>query len=149
MSDSCFVDTNILVYARDSGAGAKQKKADALLEELWSSRRGRLSVQVLNEYFVAVTRKLKPGLPAEVAWDDVTALRAWQPVPMDWALMEQAHDLFEQHSLSWWDSLIVAAAAAAGSDVLYSEDLSHGQLLGNVRIVNPFLELECKSTTSL
>jgi predicted nucleic acid-binding protein len=149
MTDNCFVDTNILVYARDSGAGAKQKKAEALLEELWSSRRGRISVQVLNEYFVTVTRKLKPGLPAEFAWDDVTALHAWQPVPMDWALMERAHDLFEQHSLSWWDSLIVAGAAAAGSDVLYSEDLSHGQLLGNVRIVNPFLELECKSTPSL
>jgi predicted nucleic acid-binding protein len=140
MTDSFFVDTNILVYARDSGAGAKQKKAEALLEELWISRNGRISAQVLNEYFVTVTQKLDPGLPAKAAWDDVTALRAWQPVCLDWALMERAHGLFEEHSLSWWDCLIVAAAAAVGSAVLYSEDLSHGQVLGNVRIVNPFLE---------
>ena len=138
MSDNAFVDTNILVYARDAGAGEKQVRAAALLDELWRSRRGRLSVQVLNEYYVTVTQKLRPGMPHEAAWSDLVALRAWSPVSLDWPLMEQAHLLRGQHALSWWDALVVAAAETADCATLYSEDLTHGATYGRVQVINPF-----------
>jgi predicted nucleic acid-binding protein len=138
MSDRAFVDTNILVYARDRAAGAKQVRAEALMRELWETRRGRVSIQVLNEYFVTVTQKLKPGMARDDAWSDLAALQAWEPVPMDWRLLERARSLQQQHALSWWDALIVAAAQASGCDVLYSEDLADGAVLGGVRVVNPF-----------
>ena len=137
MSDKAFVDTNILVYARDRAAGAKQVRAEALMRKLWETRQGRVSIQVLNEYFVTVTQKLKPGMTRDDAWADVAAMQAWAPVSMDWKLLEVARSLQQQHALSWWDTLIVAAAQIAGCDVLYSEDFADGAVLGGVRVVNP------------
>ena len=81
MNDNIFVDTNILLYARDASETEKQKIAAEKLDRLWDQQNGRLSTQVLNEYFVKVTRKLKPGLSPEEAWDDVEALNAWDPLP--------------------------------------------------------------------
>lgn len=72
MEDRVFIDTNVLVYSRDRGARKKQKQAEELIRNCWESRTGVVSTQVLNEYFVTVTRKLKPGLSAEKAWKDVT-----------------------------------------------------------------------------
>ena len=138
MSVKAFVDTNILVYARDAGAGAKQGRAAVLLDELWSNRSGRISAQVLNEYFVTVTRKLSPGLSAEEAWSDLVALSVWNPIPWDWKLMERARRIFSVYKLSWWDALVVAAAESADCEILYSEDLSAKQMYGNLRVVNPF-----------
>lgn len=138
MNGKCFVDTNILVYARDSGAGTKHVQAIALMHELWASRTGRLSVQVLNEYFVTVTRKLQPGLSPDAAWTEIETFRAWDPVPIDWTLLERARNIFSQHSLSWWDSLIVTAAVTSGAETLYSEDLQHGAVYGGVTVRNPF-----------
>ncbi|MFZ4778914.1 MAG: PIN domain-containing protein [Terrimicrobiaceae bacterium] len=138
MKDRYFVDTNILVYARDAGAGSKQNQADALIRKLWDSREGRLSVQVLNEYFVTVTRKLTPGMTPEAAWRDVETFRAWEPLALDWMLIATAHKIFGRFSLSWWDALIVAAAEAGGCHTLYSEDLQAGATYGEVRVVNPF-----------
>lgn len=138
MSDKVFVDTNILVYARDRAAGEKQVRADALMRELWENRSGCVSVQVLNEYFVTVTQKLRPGMARDDAWADLVALQAWSPVPMDWKLLEQGRRLQQEHALSWWDALIVAAAQLANCAVLYSEDLAAGAVLGGVRVVNPF-----------
>lgn len=138
MSDKCFVDTNILVDARDAGAGVKHTKADALIRELWATRSGRLSVQVLNKYFVTVTRKLRPGLSSAEAWADMESLRAWEPVAMDWRLLEKGRKIFTSHSLSWRDSLILAAAETSGANILYSEDLQHGATYGGVTVVNPF-----------
>ena len=138
MSDRAFVDTNILVYARDRGAGEKQVRAETLMRGLWELRQGRVSILVLNEYFVTVTQKLKPGMSRDDAWADVAALQAWGPVPMDWKLLERGRLLQQAHALSWWDALIVAAAQTAGCDMLYSEDLSDGAILGGVRVVNPF-----------
>lgn len=138
MSDRAFVDTNILVYARDTGAGDKQVRAADLIEKLWRDRTGRIGVQILNEYFVTVTRKLKPGMPSDLAWADVEALKAWDPVPMDWRLMETARVLHRVFALSWWDALVVAAAQLAGCDILYSEDLADGTDYRGVVVRNPF-----------
>jgi len=141
MSDSIFVDTNILLYSRDASEPEKQMIASARLAELWETRDGRLSVQVLNEYFVNVTRKLKPGLSPEEAWDDIEALSAWNPLPIDMTILTRSFAVQRRYQLSWWDSMIVAAAEAAGCTRILSEDLSHGVSYFGITVENPFVEL--------
>lgn len=138
MSDSIFVDTNILLYARDASEPTKQVIASARLDELWDGGTGRLSVQVLNEYFVNVTGKLNPGLSAEEAWDDIEALSAWDPLPLDMAILNRAYAAQRRYQLSWWDSLIVASAEAAECTRILSEDLSDGANYFGITVENPF-----------
>jgi len=138
MSAPVFVDTNVLVYSRDSRVEIKQKKAREWLGFLWEARRGRLSLQVLQEYYVTVTRKLKPGLAPAEAREDVRALSHWLP-PVDPAtLMESAWDLQDRFSLSFWDALIVGAAENLGCTYVLTEDLPTGQDLDGIAVVNPF-----------
>ncbi len=133
-----FVDTNVLVYARDAGEPAKQPQARAWLEHLWRTRTGRLSFQVLQEFYVTVTRKLDPGLGPEEARAELRTLLAWRPVPLDEGVLEAAWSLEDRYSLSFWGALIVAAAQAAGCEQLLSEDLADGETYGGVEVVNPF-----------
>lgn len=133
-----FVDTNVLVYARDASEVEKQPRASEWMQRLWQERRGRLSTQVLQEYYVVVTSKLRPGLPAEQARQDVRLLQAWDPVVTDLALMEKAWSIHDRHSLAFWDALIVAAALQSGARHLLTEDLQDGQSLEGLRVVNPF-----------
>jgi predicted nucleic acid-binding protein len=140
MTDAVFVDTNVLVYARDTSKPAKHAVAADWLRRLWLEQRGRTSVQVLSEYYTTVTRKLRPGLAADEAWEDVAALFAWQPQEIDRRVMEQAREIERRHELSWWDSMIVAAAQIQNCEVLLSEDLQHGWMCGAVTIRNPFAE---------
>lgn len=134
-----FVDTNVLVYARDASERTKQPLALAWVTHLWQTRSGRLSYQILQEYYVTVTAKLSPGLGVEEARSDVRALLAWRPLVLSSDLLEAAWALIDRFALSFWDSLVVAAAKAGGCDRLLSEDLQHNQVLDGVRIVNPFL----------
>jgi predicted nucleic acid-binding protein len=138
MTATIFVDTNVFVYARDAGAGTKQVRAAQWLELLWRQQLGRTSVQVLSEYYVSVTRKLAPGLPPEDAWDDVTALFAWRPQPIDEALLQRSRELELRHRLSWWDSLVVAAAQLQGCTLLLTEDLQDGGAYGTITVRSPF-----------
>jgi predicted nucleic acid-binding protein len=138
MTATVFVDTNVFVYARDAGEPVKQPRAAAWLERLWRQQLGRTSVQVLSEYYVSVTRKLDPGLPVDDAWDDVMALFAWRPQPIDEALMRLARDIGKRHRLSWWDSLVVGAAQLQGCAVLLTEDLQDGGVYGGVTVRSPF-----------
>ena len=140
MTATVFVDTNILVYARDASEPAKQPLAAEWLRELWSEQRGRTSVQVLSEYYACVTRKLRPGLSQDEAWEDVAALLAWEPQVIDRNVLLRARDIERRHSLSWWDSMIVAAAQLQDCVVLLSEDLQHGWTCGTVTVRNPFIE---------
>lgn len=133
-----FVDSNVLVYARDASHAVKQRQASVWMTELWRSRRGRLSFQVLTEYYVTVTRKLRPGLDEETARQDVRALLAWKPVSLDKRILEEAWRTQDRHGLSFWDALIVGAAQAGACRYLLTEDLQHQQRIGNVVIVNPF-----------
>jgi predicted nucleic acid-binding protein len=133
-----FVDTNVLVYARDAGESVKQPKARAWLEYLWRTRSGRLSQQVLSEFYVTVTRKLDPGLPPADARAEVRDLWAWRPVAIDSDVIEGAWALEDAHSLSFCDALIIAAAQAARCDVLLSEDLTDGENYDGVTVVSPF-----------
>ncbi len=138
MSAPIFVDTNVLVYARDAGDARRQPLARAWLEWLWAERLGRTGTQVLSEYYVTVTRRLKPGLPEEQAWDDVEALMHWQPQPVDLPTMQRARTIQARHRLSWRDALVVAAAREQGCPVLLTEDLQDGALIDGVRVRSPF-----------
>jgi len=138
MTAPVFVDTNVLLYWRDSRQPAKQSRATAWLEHLWREQTGRTSTQVLSEYYVNVTRKLVPGLPAGDAWDDVEALLAWAPQPVDGALLRRGRAVVGRYGLSWWDGLIVAAAQAQGCSLLLSEDLQDGAAYGGVTVRSPF-----------
>jgi predicted nucleic acid-binding protein len=139
-SDSTvFVDTNVLIYAEDVANRVKQQAALAWLRELWVRRRGRVSSQVLNEFYVNVTRKIKPGMPAGDARAEVRRYQRWQPWSLDHATVESAWAVESRHGLSYWDALIVASAQAQGCTVLLTEDLRHDQMIDKVRILNPFL----------
>ncbi|MFA5890426.1 MAG: PIN domain-containing protein [Actinomycetota bacterium] len=137
---SIFVDSNVLVYARDSSESVKQPKASEWMNLLWRSRSGRVSFQVLTEFYVTATRKLSPGLSADFARRDVRALLAWHPVPMDAQVLQAAWDVEKRFRLSFWDALIVGAAQVAECEYLLTEDLQDGQKLGDVRVVNPFAQ---------
>ncbi|HKK27404.1 MAG TPA: PIN domain-containing protein [Gemmatimonadota bacterium] len=133
-----FVDTNVLVYARDGSEPEKQPAASDWMDALWEAREGRLSAQVLHEYYVTVTRKLQPGLDPASARTDVRALGAWQPLGLDGALIESAWEAEDRFGFAFWDALIVAAARRLGCDHLLSEDLQDGQDLDGLLVVDPF-----------
>jgi predicted nucleic acid-binding protein len=138
MTAPVFVDTNVLVYARDAGNAAKQARATAWLEILWREQVGRTSMQVLSEYYVTLTRRLDPGIPSAEVWDDLTALFTWRPLAIDETVMQRGREIEQRHRLSWWDSLIVAAAAAQGCALLLSEDLQDGGVYAGVTVRSPF-----------
>jgi len=135
-----FIDTNILVYARDSTDPGKQARAGEILSILWRNRTGRLSTQVLQEYYVTVTRKLKPGLPLAEAREDVRDLLAWNPRPVTAGVLESAWEIEDHWKLSWWDSLIVASALDSGATSLLTEDLQDGLVIHSLTAINPFSE---------
>ena len=139
MTDRVFVDTNILIYAHDSDAGRKRERSSAILGDLWESRRGTLSTQVLQEFYVNVTRKIAQPLDRRVAREVVERYTVWRPIPGDHTLLLSAFQLEQRFALSFWDAMIVAAAHRSGAATLLTEDLQHGQSLDGVRIENPFL----------
>jgi len=138
MSGTVFVDANVLVYVRDRAEEEKQRRAAEWLAALWEARLGRLSIQVLQEYYVTVTRKLDPPRSAEEAREDVLALAAWRPVTLDVATIERGWDLQDRFGFSWWDALVVAAAVAGRCGYLLTEDLQDGQVVDGIRILDPF-----------
>ena len=138
MAGETFVDADVLVYSRDASELDKQQKARAWMAYLWTTRQGRLSYQVLKEFYVTVTEKLDPGLDRESARREVRSLLSWRPVPIDTRILEGAWHIQDRPRLSWWDSLIAAAAQVAGCTYLLTEDLQDDLVLGTVRVVNPF-----------
>jgi predicted nucleic acid-binding protein len=134
-----FVDSNILIYAHDRDAGARQAKAAAKLKDLWQTRTGCLSTQVLQEFYVTVTRKISTPVPAAVAREIVRNYAGWVRSPLTAATLIRASEIGEAWRLSFWDAMIVAAAEQDGAAELLTEDLSHGQLIAGIRIVDPLL----------
>jgi len=131
-----FIDTNVLIYADDADAGPKRDTALRLLDEHIRSGMGVFSTQVLQEFFVIATRKL--GIPAATARRKIELLGTQDVVPIDLEMILAAIDLHRLHALSFWDALILRAAKAGGCTRLLTEDLQHGQIIGGVRIENPF-----------
>ncbi len=138
MSAAIFVDSNVLVYAQQSNEPVKQPLAAQWLERLWRDQSGRTSVQVLSETYVTLTRKINPALSAADAWGYVSTLFAWDPQPVDAAVMRRARDIEQRHRLSWQDSLIVSAAQLQNCATLLSEDLQDGAVFGSVVVRSPF-----------
>ena len=133
-----FVDTNVLVYAKDTTQPDKQPQARAWLDSLWERRDGHLSFQVLSEYYMNVTRQLKPGLDETSARAEVRDLLAWRPVTTNTLILEDAWAVADRYGFALWDALIVASARHAACDLLLTEDLQHGQELDGIRVVSPF-----------
>lgn len=138
MGDRAFVDTNVLVYAHERGAGAKHEAARALVERLWQDRSGIVSTQVLQELYVNVRRVARNPLSGLEATQLVEDYLSWEVVVNDAGSILEAIKLEARHALSFWDALIVQAAIAGRADVLYTEDLNPGERYGEVRVVDPF-----------
>ena len=138
MTDKLFVDTNILIYAYDLDAGAKHKQAAELIRSLWENRSGVLSTQVLQEFYVNVTQKIPKPVPLAAARGIIDAYRAWQVEVATVATVLLASEYQERNRLSFWDSMIVAAAVQGGAAVLLTENLNAGQLIEGVEVRNPF-----------
>jgi predicted nucleic acid-binding protein len=137
-----FVDANVLVYAFDSSAGQKHETARALLERLWESNAGCVSIQVLQEFFVTITKKVARPLPMDEATARIREFATWRVFAPNAADVLAAIGIHRQVKVGFWDAMIVLAAAESGCDVLWTEDLNDGQLLRGVRIRNPFAETE-------
>jgi predicted nucleic acid-binding protein len=131
-----FFDTNVLVYAQDLDAPHKRERSRQLMAEVAATGRGVISTQVLQEYYVTATRKL--GVAPLAAKSVVQSFRMFEIVQLSPELIEQAIDRSVLSQLSFWDALIVAASAASGCTTIYSEDLNAGQVIGGVKVVNPF-----------
>jgi predicted nucleic acid-binding protein len=132
-----FFDTNILVYLFDSGAPAKQRKTRELLETHTRAGETLLSTQILQEFYVTVTRKLATPLDADAAYEAVREFSVMPTVRIDIPLILSAIRFSRERQLSFWDALVVRAAIEGGATTLYSEDLQHGQVFEALTVVNP------------
>jgi len=139
MSSLCFFDTNVLVYAADADEPDKQATAIALFRSCVDAGAILLSTQVLQEFYVTVTRKLARPLAPALALEAMVRLAVLPLVTVTVDVIAAAAQLANRSQMSFWDALIVRAAAAGGSEVLYTEDLNHGSVVDGVRIVNPFV----------
>jgi predicted nucleic acid-binding protein len=137
MSDKTFVDTNVLIYAHDVDAGAKNETAKSVLDKLWSERTGVLSVQVLQEFYINVTRKIATPLPKESARLVVSSYSMWCTETTA-AEIYSAFRIEDELRIGFWDALIVASAVKSGASRILSEDLNDGQRISGVLIENPF-----------
>lgn len=137
MPGKVFLDTNILTYAQDADAPGKQRRSREVIAELGQSSDGVISSQVMQEFYVTATRKL--GMPPLAAKAVLKTFAVFEVVQVSPALIQDAVDCSVLNELSFWDSLVLAAAAAAGCATVYSEDLSAGQTILGVKVQNPLV----------
>jgi predicted nucleic acid-binding protein len=133
-----FVDTNVLLYHWDASDPLKQRRAIDWLRHLADQQAGRVSFQVLAEFYVNSTQKLRTPVPRPTAQRYVRTFFAWKPVCIDEDVLDAAWREQERFKLPWWDALIVAAAQRVGCRTLLSEDFQAGQQFGDLTVVNPF-----------
>jgi predicted nucleic acid-binding protein len=133
-----FFDTNVLVYAHDKSAGRKHDVAKELIRRLWDSGRGCLSVQVLQDFYVTVTKKTRRPLDPEEARQVIHDLALWRTFAPEAADVLGAIALARKHDVSFWDAMILRSAGHLGCDIVWSEDLNPEQTYDGVRVANPF-----------
>lgn len=140
MSARFFLDTNIFVYSFDRNSSTKNRRAAQLIRQAVTTRKGIVSYQVVHEFFNVALRRFAQPMSVPEAEQYLSAVfRPLLAIQSSPALISEALRLTARHRLSWYDSLIVAAATEGGCGILYSEDLQHGQRIGDLRIENPFL----------
>ena len=137
MTAPYFVDANVIVYALDPRDPKKRRRAADWLDHLWKQGLGRTSAQVISESY-STLRRLKRDAPAAEHWEEVEAYLAWNPQPINDGILIEARAVEIRWRLSWWDSLVVAAARMQGCAVLLTEDLQDGVVLGSVTVRSPF-----------
>jgi len=135
------VDTNILVYAHDLSAGDRHAKASAIMESLWEAQTGVISTQVLQEFYVTITRKIKNPLKLAEAREIIRNYLAWPVQVNDPETTIRASEIEEKNGISFWDALIVAAALRLQAGKIISEDLNSGQIIEGILIENPLARL--------
>ena len=140
MKDKIFLDTDIIVYAHDRSSGDKHADAREIMDYLWENRKGVISVQVLQEFFVCVTKKIFKPLLIKNARDILDYLSTWDVVANDKHITLKAIDIQERYQFSFWDSLIIQAAIQGQARIVLSEDLPGGQVVKDLKILNPFTE---------
>ena len=140
MKDKIFLDTNIIVYAHDRSSGDKHAVAKEIMDYSWENRKGVISVQVLQEFYVCVTKKILKPLMIKNAKAILEYLSTWDVVSNDKYLVLKAIDIQERYRFSFWDSLIIQAAIQGQARMLLSEDLPEGQTVNDLKILNPFIE---------
>ncbi len=138
MSDKTFVDTNVLIYAHDIDAGRKHDVAKAVLRALWVDRTGVLSTQVLQEFYVNATRKIRTPLPKPTARSVISTYAAWCMDGITPADVTTAFQIEDDANIGFWDALIVAVAMRSGARCVLSEHLNPGQAIAGLTIQNPF-----------
>lgn len=136
--DKVFVDSNVLVYAHDLDAKEQHERAAGIVRDLWENRNGALSTQVLQEFYVNVTRKIPRPLEKFTARELTRNYASWQTEIIDRSDIFRASELEESNRISFWDALIIVAAAKSGASLLLSEDLNDGQTIAGVTVENPF-----------
>ena len=134
-----FVDTNVLLYAFDDQVPVKREQARRWLEACWQRRCGRVSTQVLNEFYANARRKFATAISAGDARAEVRRYQVWHPWQIDHATVETAWAVESRYGLSYWDALIVAAAKECGCSLLLTEDLQHDLRIDSLHVVNPFI----------
>ena len=132
-----FVDTNVLLYAHDGGAGKKHERSVRLLSRLVEDGAGAISIQVLAEFYAAATKKL--GISSQEAEEILADLGGWIIHRPGHADLLRAARFQRRYKISWWDALVVNSAVELGCGVLWSEDLADGQRYGSVTVRNPFV----------
>lgn len=140
MTNTFFIDTNVLLYSRDLTNPAKRDRAQRWIRELVATGGATINLQVINEFCHAALRKFA-FLTADMVKADAERLRAWGDSAIDFDTIEQAWDIRERFALSWYDCLLLESARALGCSHFLSEDMQHGQIVNGVTLVNPFIAL--------
>jgi predicted nucleic acid-binding protein len=137
--EKTFLDTNILVYAHDKTSGRKHKISRGIVMDLWNTGSGILSVQVLQELYIILTKKIPVLVKPAIAKEIISSLSKWELVINDADSILSAIEIQQKYRYSFWDSLIIDAAIRGGATILFSEDMKDGDIIKNVTIRNPFL----------
>jgi len=138
MNDKVFIDTNVIVYAHDSGSPTRRDLARDILREAMAEGSAAISSQVLGEFYVTITQKVQKPLSSAIARREIGLLAALEVADIDVPLVDRAIEIHDSLQLSYWDSLIIAAAERTGCATVLSEDMSDNQTYGSVTVRNPF-----------
>ena len=138
MSAKVFLDTNILIYAYDIDAGSRHQIALEVVKDLWEKRNGVLSTQVLQEFYINVTKKIPRPIPLFEAREIIRTYLCWEIRENTAMSVIRASEIEEKYNISFWDAMIIVAAYSAKVDMILTEDLNSGQTIEGILIENPF-----------